>query len=385
MWFTRVIVIFLIGLGLAAPVGLTLVTGSHSNLSGVTKKTSAVPFSLSSIMDGSFQGSFEKRFSRWLSLYGTFVKADNQLSLWLFQQVSSNPKSRVVMGRNGQLLERSYLPAFNRIGVPKRSKLEGLADQIVALRDYLKLRHKGFVLLISTNKPSFYPDIVPSWYQVSGAQSKPSGYDILIAALRKRGLEPLDSRSLLRSAEAQSNAPMFAPTGTHWNGFGACLVSAELGEQTQRQLNRPMSRLVCNVVGVDGPPTTQDLDLLQITNLLFPASLIKSVPRTKFTVTPTDVTGEKPRLLMIGTSFCWELLQVLQRNLLFSDLEFLYYFQRQVLSRGGKQRSISKESFDVLAAIDRSDVVVIEVNEAFVHRAGYGFIERAIKALQPIR
>jgi hypothetical protein len=383
MQLIRSLFIFLIGLGLIAPVGVTLTTGSRSTLSGVTKKTSLVPFSLSTVMDGSFQSSFEKRFSRWLSLFGTLVKTDNQLSLWLLQQVSSNPKSRVVMGRDGHLIERSYLPAFNRIGVPKRSNLITVANQIVTLRDLLKSRNKAFVFLISTNKPNFYPTLVPPWYQVSGAKSKPSSYDIFLELLRARGLEPLDSRALLHAAEAQSSVAMFAPTGTHWNGYGACLVSAEIGEQARAQLNRPISRLTCSVVGVDGPPTTQDLDLLQITNLLFPHSLVKQVPRTSFKFTPSDATGDKPRLLMIGTSFCWELLQVLQRNPIFSDLEFLYYFQRQVLSRGGKQRPISKDTFDILAAVDRSDVVVIEVNEAFVHRAGYGFIDRAIKALKP--
>lgn len=370
---------------LVLPMALTVAFRDSSvHLGGVTRKSGAVPLSLHSVLDGSFQRSFENRFSRRLSLFGTFVKTDNQLSLWIFGQVSSNPKSKVVMGNEGHLIERAYLPAFNRQGIPKRSKLASVANQLVALERNLAKRKKGFLLLISTNKPSFYPHLVPSWFRVKGAQDNPSAHQIFLEILQKKGFEPLDSPGVLRRVANDDATPLFSPTGTHWNEFGACKVASELGRRVQLQLEKPMPRLVCSAQGERARPTNQDLDLLQVTNLLYPNSLIRPVPRVVSRLEGLGPDVFKPKLLLVGTSFCWELLQVLKRNPVFSQSEFLYYFQRQILSNG-KQRSINKDRFDILAAIERSDVVVLEVNEAFVHRAGYGFIERALKALREPR
>lgn len=378
----RICFIALVACAILSPVGVTVFGGETTRLGGVTKKGASISFTYRTFIDGSFQRQFETRFSKGLSIFGSLVKIDNQLSLWLFRQVSSNPKSRVVLGNDGHLIERSYLPAFNRQGIPKKSKLVSVANQLLRLQTALNKRGKRFVLVISTNKPNYYPDLVPSWYRIAGAQEKASGYDTFLELLRQREVVTIDSRSTLHAAEASAGHAMFSPTGTHWNEYGACLVASELGRKIELVQNKKNGELECLVQGARSKPTDQEMDLLKITNLLYPNSLIRPGLHLISKVKSPLPLPERPKVLVIGTSFCWELLQVLNKNPLLGDREFLYYFQRQILSRGGRQKRINKDHFDILAAVERNDVVVFEVNEAFVHRVGYGFMDRAIKAMK---
>jgi hypothetical protein len=85
--------------------------------------------------------------------------------------------------------------------------------------------------------------------------------------------------------------------------------------------------------------------------------------------------SQRPRLLIIGTSFCWELFRSLDRARVFAHRDFLYYFKRLVTYPQGKNRPFTKADLDIEQLVLLSDVVVVEVNEAFVHRTGYGFLE----------
>jgi hypothetical protein len=67
----------------------------------------------------------------------------------------------------------------------------------------------------------------------------------------------------------------------------------------------------------------------------------------------------------------------------FAHRDFLYYFKRLVPYPNGKVRAFEKK--DDLAMeklLSLSDVVVLEINEAFVHKTGYGFLERALEVLE---
>jgi SGNH hydrolase-like domain, acetyltransferase AlgX len=364
---------------LLAPVVYSAVGGERAELGGVTVSAKHVPLGRESFLKGSFQSQAETRFSRWLAIFGFLIKADNRINMTFLHQLSSNPKSKIVLGNQGHLIERGYLPAFNRQRFPKRERLAGIADQIALLQQRLAKINKTLLVLISTNKPNFYPELVPSWYQVSDPPGRQASYEMFLELLGERGVSPLFSRELLKGAESETGVPIFAPTGTHWNEFAACRVVGEIANRVNRQYPGRMGSLDCTSREWRKNTTAQDQDLLRAANVLFPRTLLRPSPIVTGKLTEAPGSPAKPRLLMVGTSFCWELLKVMNRFRLFGDREFLYYFRRQVLSKGGVQRPVNRDQYDVDASIDRHDVIVLEVNEAFVEKAGYGFVQRALK------
>jgi SGNH hydrolase-like domain, acetyltransferase AlgX len=364
---------------LIAPVLYSAVGGGRAELGGVTAQAKRVPLSIETFLKGSFQSQIETRFSRWLAIFALLIKADNQINMTFLSQLSSNPKSKIVLGYQGHLIERGYLSAFNRQRFPKPERLAGLANQIALLHRQLAQRNKTLLLLISTNKPNFSPELVPSWYRVSDPADGQANHEIFLQLLRERGVAPVFSRDLLKAAETETGVPIFAPTGTHWNEFGACRVVAEIANRINQQYPGRIGSLQCTPRGWRKNTTDQDQDLLRAANVLFPKTLLRPSPLVVGKMTEAPGSRAKPRLLVVGTSFCWELLKVMNRFRLFGDREFLYYFRRQVLSKGGVQRPVNRDLYDVEASIDRHDVILLEVNEAFVEKAGYGFVQRALR------
>lgn len=372
--------IVLFGCSLLLPFSLPFFGIGKSKLGGITKAAKPITLSFQTFAGHLFQKKIERNFAKKLSIFSPLVKTDNQLSLWLFKQISSNPRSRVILGNKGHLIERAYLSSFNREKLPKQSTLAALVDKIYLLDRALSNRGKSLVILISTNKPSFYPELVPDSYVIKSKQALDSASNVFISLLKRKGLSPFDSKDFLKQVAAETKLPIFAPTGTHWNQFATCKVAAELVARIGRNLSKIVPTLECTTKGLRKLPTEQDMDLLKITNLLFPETLIQPAPLVISKVT-SEPGATKPKLLLIGTSFSGELMAALNRNPVFDDREFLYYFNRSILPRAGTSRPLNKKTFDVLAAIDRNDAVVLEVNEAFVQRIGYGFIKRALKVL----
>jgi len=376
MRLIQLLILSLLALLTSVPAVLWITgSGSGVRLEGVTRRDRAVDLSLKTVLDGTFQRYFERTFLKGSSLYGTLVKGDNQVSLSLFGQASENPKSRVLLGRGGHLLERAYLPAFNRQSVPTKRRLEGIVERLVKLKAALEAQGKVFVLLITTNKPNFYPELVPERYRVPHAQERAGGYEVFRQLLKERGVEPFDSRTFLRQLQKEVDLPLFAPTGTHWSQYAACRVAAALTAQIAQALRRPLNQFSCELKGSPQEPSEQDQDLLKIANLLFPKGLLQRVPVVAVEVPRAVEPSQRPRLLIIGTSFCWELFRSLDRARVFAHRDFLYYFKRLVTYPQGKRRPFTEEDLDIEKLVSLSDVVVVEVNEAFVHRTGYGFLE----------
>ncbi len=370
--------ITLFALSLSLPAAFTALGWQTNTLGGVTGKAKAVPFTPAHFWMGSFQGPLEARFTRQLAIFAPLVKLDNQLSFWLFKQVSSNPRSKIILGNEGHLIERAYLEAFNRQRVPKRATIDKVMERLAAFQELMKRRGKAVLYLISTNKPSYYPELVPEAYRIKGAETRPNGYDLFRAAAHTRGVPLYDTKTFLQSVEQQVKVPMFAPTGTHWNQYASCRIVAEMLVRIGAQLTKPVPELACAIRGQIYDPVGADIDLLATANLLIPQSLIDPVPMVESNVVQSGI-ATRPKILIIGTSFSGQLMNQLNRNPRLAEREFLYYFNRQSLPQKRIDRPINKDRFDVDAAIERSDAVVLEVNESYVHRIGYGFIDRALK------
>ena len=375
MRITKTFFLVFFTFSLILPLSLSYLGIKQPKLEGVTKAKKKISLNYHNLLNGTYQKKTEQSFGRNLAVFGPLVKADNQLSLWLFRQISSNPKSKVILGNNRHLIERSYLNTFNRETSTKISRLNSAASQLKKLQELLHKKGKSLEILISTNKPSYYPELVPDKYTVKSARLQPAVSETFIKIMRDKGLNPLDSKEYLKGIEHQIDYPMFAPTGTHWNQFASCKIVSEL----MSRIGSEFPQLECTVKGDRKKPTDQDMDLLKITNLLFPEALIKPAPLVTFKVNKSD---KRPKILLIGTSFSGELMGIFNKNPQLADREFLYYYKRQILPSAGSSKPFDSKHFDALAAIERSDAIILEVNESSVQRIGYGFIQATLKSMK---
>ena len=128
------------------------------------------------------------------------------------------------------------------------------------------------------------------------------------------------------------------------------------------------------------PPLRKDLDLLEITNILFP----EREYRPSYQLNSQNVgfeNGYKPKILLVGTSFLFDIQKQLEKFAI-AEQSPLYFYNR----------SVRKVSSDKLTVISRKklkksdllqfDVIVLETNKSKVSTLGNGFIQQALAALE---
>ena len=359
------------------PISFYISGSAGFNLAGVEKKTSNVQFTFKNLYTQKFQDFFEPNFQRNFGVLNYLIRTDNQLDYFAFKTASSNPKSSVILGRNNHLIERPYIRNANHFGRATEKKLIATAEKLKNLQRELAKSGVALVFVISPNKPSYYPEALPERYKVAGAADRLDPRTFMITKLKERSVNFIDGFSFLKEMENSLNLPMFATTGTHWNELGGCLVASEIMRKAEQVIGKPQRQINCHVEGLRGRPAYQDMDLLRIANFWFPSLLYAPAPNVDPEIAGVK-NADRPKLLLIGSSFCWEILRQFERVNATSDNDFLYYFKRLVKSSQDKGRPIDKENFKVRGAIAGKDLVIIEINQAFLIRAGFGFAEAVL-------
>ena len=115
--------------------------------------------------EGFLNGDFQRGFERWLltsnGFWGHLVRMDNQLNFELFQLSTANYDSKLIFGTDRWIYQRDYLKAFNREWQPETEYLEQVVANVAELQRRLADRGVKMLLIIGTNKPALYPDLVP--------------------------------------------------------------------------------------------------------------------------------------------------------------------------------------------------------------------------------
>jgi hypothetical protein len=197
--------------------------------------------------------------------------------------------------------------------------------------------------------------------------------------LARLGVRFIDGFEFLKRKEEQLQVSMFSPVGTHWNEVGGCLIASEILRQTKDVQGEERPQFECVVDGVHPQPGYHDSELLRIANLLDARDF--AVPAPRVAIRP--VSSEKARpinLLMVGSSFCWELMRQFENSKAIAIQEFLYYFHRKSRHSTKRGFNFDHNSYRPDKELKRRDIVVIEINQSVLWRAGFGFPEAVLGA-----
>lgn len=338
-------------------------------------------FTSASFLDGSFQKRAEDWFLKGHGFWGYLVPVSNELTYRLFNQVSANYGTTVLVGRDRQLFQPMYLRSFNKVDVPPVSKVEKRVKDLKELQDLLAQRGIAFTLLISTNVLLLYPELIPSAYTDPSREGRKNSYDIMVPLLRRYGVNYIDTHQLLSDLKPSYPFRLFQTTGSHWNDVAACRVTGKLVDRLSTLMGKQLLSLSCEPVQMESRPRAPDRDLLDITNFMFPGHTFRPAPYVK---PPEPVESDgiyKPKFLLVGTSFSFSLLSQLKRQHV-SDDSRLFFYYRHVRESSGRTTMLNRRKIDWEGDILSHDAVIIETNAAGGGRAGLGFLPDALKHLR---
>ncbi len=356
-------------------------TEAKTSLGGVSQKERGVKLSLKTILDGSFQNWFASKVKKGSGIWEVLLRTDNQLNFTVFRQLSSNYEANVIVGRDNVLIEKAYLKQASAFDNRPLAKLQKVAKQMK--RFQLRLAERGVrtLYLISPSKPAIYPEFVPDGFKNPRRTKVQNNYERILPLLKSEDLNLFDAHDYFEKLKSETAYPLFASSGTHWNFYSSCLVSSELTKVASTLLQRKLRTFDCEPVQWRESPVAQDRDLAKMINIWTPEKTYKPSPHPQRRALNSG-KEYKPSVLFVGTSFLWAILKFLDEQRFYGKRNMYYYFRRDFEYPGRRKFKIKKADLDWAGQVFNRDLVIIEVNEAFIHRIGYGFLKYGLAAME---
>lgn len=359
-------------------------------LAGVEKPAPRPALTWRSWFDGSWARSVEPWLTRRLGLRGVAVRSANQLNYSLFGRTPGSAGTPIMVGRDHWLYETEYVRHYTRRFDMRAEDAAGFVADLAAVRRGLARRGIAFVLLISPSKAEVYPEHLPAGMREAAAAARAAArtnaYERLLPMLRAEGIAVADMQERFL-AWKREGVPLFPPGGTHWNHYGA---QRALGALCAAARSQPAGAALAMPPAIVGrqwrPPAGTDADLRNLLNLWrFEPRGPAAVPFPLLAPAPRARSG---RILLVGDSFAFTLVDALARAGICEEAELLYYFKRrysydwrrgqttdddEVVHWRHDRGAIEREVVDWGALLDETSLVVLEINAIQLRHAGWGF------------
>lgn len=351
------------------------------SLKGVVVEQKRPTFHWANWWNGSFQSAVDQWFNARFGFRGALVKTENQFNFSVFRQIPDGGNVHIVLGKDNTLFERGYIESYLGYDTVPTTTLEQEVASLRELQAQLKKRGVPFVLVISPNKATMYPELLPDAYQKQKAFAGPTNYGRIKPLLAAAGIVVVDGHELLQEQQAKTDVMLFPRGGTHWTYYGACLVSQKIIETVEAQGKQPLTHISCDPPIIDERPMGTDKDLSELINIWTEADTYGPTPHPKLQAETTPRTY-RPHVVMVGDSFSWALTNTFERLTVYETRDLYYYYSRRSQYPSGTFDYFDKATFDWDKEIFSKDVVIIEANEASMHEIGFGFIPDALRALR---
>ena len=352
-----------------------------------------VQWSMNGWLDGSFQEQYSKRRDSRLGLRDYLVKTYNQLHYSLFHRIVSTTGTNVVIGKDNWLYEKVYITKLHTASKDDGSLIEERVQGLRNLQDQLEKLGIVFVFVIAPSKAEVYPEYIPDKLQKEPlAPGDVTDYQQARISLEKHGVNFVDSHILFQDEKQDKGYQLFGPSGVHWNKYGAYLVWKNMAPMVNDQLRVPLQ--IPTLEDVESRPSEPvEADLGGLLNLWDTALTSPVTDYPVFDISLADNT-EKPSLLIIGDSFLFTLIDIVERASLSREVDAWYYFKRHYKYRFEEEYAadryvvvdalIDKKTIDWQKELFGKDLVVLVATEYWLPELGFSFIEETSSAIEKL-
>lgn len=293
-------------------------------LNGERAAVSKPKLSFGAVRQERFQPKADEWFQRNLGLAGTSITVDNSILYHVFREAKHGSTVRV--GRDGVLFIEDDLNYYNKYGIRITGPdyLDALAIRLAALQRALAAQGKALVPVIVPSKTSIYRDQVPPTWAAELGALRPTDvltYQALTLALAAHGVRYVDARAFILKRPEPLQI-LWGPQSRHWSNYTGCLIISEVATAYAELTGKPRPPVTCELAFRKPWRTSTYLDLLRLLNALRTPSIVRQEPGVAHAPPPP---GPRPSVLMIGTSFCWQLAEELRTSELWSGIYLNYY------------------------------------------------------------
>lgn len=347
-------------------------------LTGVEVEVQRPAITLSAWFEQKFQQQFQDWFNVHVGLRPWMIRTANQINFTLAGEAPSGGGTQVCLGKDNYLFEKSYVTAYNKPGEKKQKMLHDITWGLWRLQELLEEHGVVLLLVLSPSKAEIYPEFLPGYAKTSTRNERLSHYQRMLPLLDEFGIHYIDAHKLFLQWKEQGAPPLFSRGGTHWNYYGAGRVVQLILADISARSGKSFDTVEVTSYTADAIPYGTDSDLSGLLN-----QWSDKIDQGQIHPVFRHLQGSgRLNLLMVGDSFAFTLIRILETQNLFKRCDLMYYFRRYFSWPAGSDTPIDHAKLDLRQELLSRDAVIIEINEYWLPQYGFGFLRPAIQALE---
>ena len=347
------------------------------SLAGVSNSSERPQFSFRSFVDGEYQKQADRYVKEHLGFREWLIRLYNQ-HVWSLYGRSTNVC--VMQGDDGYLFERYFVEeryesrmySFADDSAAMCERLDSTARQLAELQHLLEAHGKKVFVAILPGKDVLYPERLPA----ADWDVRPCGiraYDEYLALMDRYGINYVDVCRWLKAERDSLPFDVMTKYGTHWSNAACVYAFDSLIRYMQPADSTPFVR-----INISDPYIAKvripDEDLYNLLNLMLPTW----GETYKYMDVSVAESISKPRLLVIGDSFFWNITYNFPLGDIFASTH--YWFYNNSIYLDPDHDNVSQ--VDLSEELASTDVIMLAYCTAQLYDLGNGFIASALAAVQ---
>ncbi len=322
-------------------------------LKGAFVKPEKPTISITDIASLSFQKKTEDYENSNFGFRAFFVKVKNSLEYIFFRELSVNDN---VAGKDGFIF--SVYSVYRTRGQLYNGKNgnDSIVRKIKLMKDGIERHGAHLLVLIVPSKESVLPDFLPPSFR--SINKEETDYEDDVQDYQKYHIPFIDLVSYFKTLRDTGAYPLFTKTGFHWSMYAASVAQDTLVKYIQHTVSKPMPSYKYTGVEWSDKPREPDADFEGPLNLFFSLNQPRYAYR-KLEMDKTTLGNYRPRVLIIGDSFFWQIKEQKKLRYIFSDeSKYWYYFATTSYALNDDQ-GIPLKTLDLPKEIESADYVVL--------------------------
>lgn len=339
-------------------------------LDGVYISTEKPILTDSTWLNGSFQAQQEKFLNENIGLHNTLVRFHNQLQFSLFKKTTAE---KIIVGKDNYLFENNYINATTGSDFMGQARIDSLIINAKEAQSLLERNNVKMLFVFAPGKATYFKEYIPDRFFVNGSEA-PTNYVRLKEACVKNNINCVDFNSWFLQLKGKSEYPLFPKAGIHWSYYGMYLCADSLIKKTEMDLKRDISDLQIKSIEISKEQRNPEYDLGNLANLLYSISTYElAYPSFKY----NHKDKYRPRVLVIGDSFYWNMYFSGIPSNVFESLDFWYY-NSKCYNDGTNNIAAEVSSFNYVQEILKYEYIIIMQTDGGLNNFGFGFFDKIV-------
>ena len=383
----KLVILFTLTAVLLFASAIQQVTGifSFKELSGVTEAQVKPDFSFEKFREGTYQSEIEAYLTQHYGFREPLTRLYNQ-NLWTFFHYSQVVEDqRIVITDDNWIFEPATVEEYYQGRAYYNGEdftdnllkqFEAEAQRLLQIQKMLEPYGTHLFVALLPGKEQICPEHLPKNTQYF-KEKKITAFDFYSKRLKELGVNHINLAECFMEMKGKVSYPLFPQTGTHWSNLAA-IHSADTLVRYMEWLSD--SNMVNLTMGSMFQRTLKpDADLESLMNLIWP--LQKAPNFLAEACYDYDTTAWRPRLLTIGDSFYWNILNFTPVWDVFKGVPYWYYNSTAYFNDYDFKVTHKTSELDVLQEVIKADFVMLSYSTVNLYNMSHGFSQSLLNKL----